>query len=204
MNAPQSQCSTGTALERAARLADEVAAVWADEVDAEARFPREAVDAMRSERLLSVAVPRELGGEGLSLQEVSQIARVIGTRCAASGMIFAMHQTQIYSLVKHGNTEALREFVEETVDKQLLLASATTELGIGGDVSRSYCAVEDLGGHLLLIKNAPVISYGEHSDAIVVTARRTPESQPNDQVLVVCRTPDLTLERTTEVGTRWG
>ena len=61
MNAPQSQCSTGTALERAARLADEVAAVWADEVDAEARFPREAVDAMRSERLLSVAVPRELG-----------------------------------------------------------------------------------------------------------------------------------------------
>ena len=38
MNAPQSQCSTGTALERAARLADEVAAVWADEVDAEARF----------------------------------------------------------------------------------------------------------------------------------------------------------------------
>ena len=201
MNAPQSQCSTGTALERAARLADEVAAVWADEVDAEARFPREAVDAMRSERLLSVAVPRELGGEGLSLQEVSQIARVIGTRCAASGMIFAMHQTQIYSLVKHGNTEALREFVEETVDKQLLLASATTELGIGGDVSRSYCAVEDLGGHLLLIKNAPVISYGEHSDAIVVTARRTPESQPNDQVLVVCRTPDLTLERTTEWNT---
>lgn len=45
-------------LERATRLADEVAAVWADEVDAEARFPREAVDAMRSERLLSVAVPR--------------------------------------------------------------------------------------------------------------------------------------------------
>lgn len=201
MNAPQSQCATGTALERATRLADEVAAVWADEVDAEARFPRETVDAMRSERLLSVAVPRELGGEGLSLQEVSQIARVIGTRCAASGMIFAMHQTQIYSLVKHGNTEALRGFVEETVDKQLLLASATTELGIGGDVSRSYCAVEDLGGHLLLIKNAPVISYGEHSDAIVVTARRTPESQPNDQVLVVCRTPDLTLERTTEWNT---
>ena len=119
-------------------------------------------------------------------------------------MIFAMHQTQIYSLVKHGNTEALREFVEETVDKQLLLASATTELGIGGDVSRSYCAVEDLGGHLLLIKNAPVISYGEHSDAIVVTARRnTGESaERSGSRGVSYPRPDARTHHPS--GTRWG
>lgn len=200
MNA-QPRMATRSARERATRVADDVAALWADEVDEAARFPSEAVDAMRSERLLSVAVPKELGGEGLSLREVSEIARILGMRCAASGMIFAMHQTQIFSLIKHGDTEALRAFVAETAEKQLLLASATTELGIGGDVSRSYCAVEDLGGHLLLIKNAPVISYGEHADAIVVTARRTPESQPNDQVLVVCRTSELTLERTTDWDT---
>ncbi|MCJ0904078.1 acyl-CoA dehydrogenase family protein [Rhodococcus sp. ARC_M6] len=198
---PISEVVVGTAHERARLVADEVAAQWADQVDVEARFPAEAVAAMRKQRLLSVAVPTEFGGEGLSLREVAEIARILGSRCAASGMIFAMHQTQIYSLVKHGNTEALRAFVVEVTANQLLLASATTELGIGGDVSRSYCAVEDLGGHLLLIKNAPVISYGEEADAIVVTARRTPESQPNDQVLVVCRRADLTLEKTTDWNT---
>lgn len=201
MSAPTSNAVVGTALERAVRVADEVAAVWADEVDAEARFPGEAIAALRDERLLSVAVPAEFGGEGLSLREVSEVTRILGKRCASTGMIFAMHQTQIYSLMKHGNTDALRAFILETVENQLLLASATTELGIGGDVSRSYCAVEDLGGHLLLIKNAPVISYGEYADAIAVTARRTPDSQPSDQVLVICRKSDLTLEKTTEWDT---
>ena len=41
---------------------------------------------------------------------------------------------------------------------------------------------------------APVISYGEHADGILATARRAPESPPNDQVLVLCRPPGLTLE----------
>ena len=198
MSIPHPDVIVEPAVDRARRVADEVAAVWAAEVDEDSRFPAEAVAAMREQRLLSVAVPTEFGGDGLSLREVATIARIIGSRCASSGMIFAMHQTQIYSLIKHGNTEALRAFVVESVDKQLLLASATTELGIGGDVSRSYCAVEDLGGHLLLIKNAPVISYGRHADAILVTARRSPESQPNDQVLVICRSGDLTLEKTAE------
>jgi acyl-CoA dehydrogenase len=39
---------------------------------------------------------------------------------------------------------------------------------------------------------APVAS----ADAILTTARRTPESPPNDQVLVLCRPPGLTLEAT--------
>jgi acyl-CoA dehydrogenase len=79
-------------------------------------------------------------------------------------------------------------------DEQLLLASATTEINIGGDVRSSSCAVERDGGKFHLAKVAPVISYGQHADAVLATARRTSDSPPNDQVLVVCRPPDLTLE----------
>ena len=41
-----------------------VAATHAASVDAESRFPKEAIDAARAERLLSAAVPPDLGGEG--------------------------------------------------------------------------------------------------------------------------------------------
>ena len=47
------------------------------------------------------------------------------------------------------------------VDRQLLLASATTEIGVGGDIRTSLCAVERQGGRFRLEKQAPVISYGE-------------------------------------------
>ncbi len=51
------------AAERASRVAA-IAAKHADDVDRQARFPREAVDAMISERLLSIQIPASLGGEG--------------------------------------------------------------------------------------------------------------------------------------------
>ncbi|MCL2534781.1 MAG: acyl-CoA dehydrogenase family protein, partial [Nocardiaceae bacterium] len=139
-------------------MAQDVAAVWADEVDRDARFPAEAIAALREAALLSCAVPTHRGGEGVSLSELCRIARVLGRHCAATGMVFAMHQSQMLSLVRHGDSEAIRSFVEAAMEGQYLLASATTELGIGGDVRRSLCAVERVGGRLALSKNAPVIS----------------------------------------------
>ena len=54
----------------------------------------------------------------------------------------------------------------------------------------------DDGDQIVLEKNAPVISYADFADYICATARRGPESAPNDQVLVVCPAGDTTLEMT--------
>jgi acyl-CoA dehydrogenase len=98
-------------------------------------------------------------------------------------------------MIRHGRSDFFRSYLAEVADRQLLLASATTELGVGGDVRTSVCTVErtDSGG-IRLEKMAPVISYGAHADGILATARRSPESPPNDQVLVLCRPGGLTLE----------
>ena len=61
--------------ERAGRVAA-VAAAHADDVDTGARFPREAVEAMRIERLLSIQVAPELGGEGAALSHLLDLPSV--------------------------------------------------------------------------------------------------------------------------------
>jgi acyl-CoA dehydrogenase len=110
-------------------------------------------------------------------------------------MVYVMHQIQVASLVRHGRTVFFRDYLTDVVGRQLLLASATTEIGVGGDVRSSVCTVErDSAGGIRLEKMAPVISYGAHADGILATARRSPESPPNDQVLVLCRAPGLALE----------
>jgi acyl-CoA dehydrogenase len=117
-------------------------------------------------------------------------------------MIFAMHQIQLSALVRHADHDSFARRREVIAKRQLLLASATTEIGIGGDVRRSSCAVEpDEHGHFILKKNAPVISYGEYADAILVTARKDPDAAPNDQVLVYVTPPGLTLEPSSEWNT---
>jgi len=181
-----------------ARIADQVAAPAADEVDLQGRFPSETISALRSEGLLSALVPRSLGGMGASYSEVSRGLVALGKECASSAMVTAMHHIQVASLVRHGRNDLLRNYLVELVDRQYLLASATTEVGTGGDVGSSVCAVDVAGGTFHLEKQAPVISYGRFADGILATARRSADSPENDQVLALCRPPELVLEQVGE------
>lgn len=177
----------------AAEVAADAAAVagrHADSVDREARFPAEAFAALKEARLLGLMVPRDFGGGGGGLADAAAVAHALARQCPSTGLIYAMHQIQVACLVRHGQgSDWHRGFLERLAGEQLLLASATTEAGIGGDVRSSACAVEGAGDDATgaafrLEKQATVISYGTEADAILVTARRTADSPPSDQVIV--------------------
>jgi acyl-CoA dehydrogenase len=187
--------TTLDALDTRAQAAAEVAARHADDVDASARFPAESIAALAEARLLGASIPVELGGEGLALTALVGIAALLGAACSSTGMIFAMHHSQVLSLTRHlGGSPALSALASRIAREQLLLASATTEIGIGGDVRSSTCHVDRHGDRVHLVKHAPVISYGDSADLVLVTARRDADSAPGDQVLLACDGDGLTLE----------
>lgn len=186
---------------RARRIGEEVAGPAADEVDRQARFPVETIEALKGEGILGALVPPELGGWGTSLAEAGDTVFAIGLHCASSAMILAMHHLQVACLARHGRNHLLRDFQRDLMERQLLVASATTEAGVGGRLRTSLCAVEHDGHLVSLTKQAPVISYGAHADAVLVTARRGPDSPPSDQVLMLCRPPGLVLEQMSEWDT---
>lgn len=186
----------------ARELAQTVLAQHAADVDRKARFPSEAVDALRRARLLGCAVPESLGGQGASLSELSALCACLAEHCASTAMVFAMHQIQVLCIVRHGGGQAhWQRYLAECAERQLLIASATSELGVGGDIRTSLCAVERAGERFALTKQASVISYGEHTDDILVTARRAPDAAPNDQVLALVRRGEFTLEKKGEWDT---
>ncbi|HVB92665.1 MAG TPA: acyl-CoA dehydrogenase family protein [Acidimicrobiales bacterium] len=182
---------------RAGRIGAEVAGPSAAEVDRSARFPNEAIEALRAESLLSILIPTGSEVAPATLGQVADVVFELGQHCASTAMIYAMHQIQVACIVRHGRSDLFHDYLADVTERQLLLASATTEAGVGGDVRTSMCAVEHAGaGRIRLEKQTPVISYGEYADAVLTTARRGPDSPPNDQVLVLCRPPGLTLEPT--------
>jgi acyl-CoA dehydrogenase len=191
-----------TLLESVHRIGRDVAAPHADEVDRAARFPAESFEALRAERLLSVYVPTELGGMGLQITQVARLCEALGRYCASSAMVYAMHQIQVACAVHHGLESAFfRGYLSELVQRQLLFASATTELGIGGDIRSSICALKADEAGFTLEKQAPVISYGEAADAIFATCRRAPDAARSDQLQVVLRKSDYTLKRLSQWDT---
>ncbi len=167
----------------------------ADAVDQQARFPHEALTAMRRAGLLGAAIPRAFGGRGAPFSDIVAACYELGQGCANAAMVFAMHQIQIASLVRHATGSAWhRDFLARIAAEQLLIASVTTEAGSGGDVRRSECAVQTASGQISVAKAGCVISYADQADALLITARRAPESDAGDQVAVLARREQCMLD----------
>jgi acyl-CoA dehydrogenase len=181
-------------LPRAAKVAA-VAAAHAAAVDGGSLFPEQAIAAARAERLLGIGVPRELGGEGAGIADIADVCYVLGRGCASTAMIYAMHQTKVACLVRHGKSSGWHQLLLRRLgNEQLLLASSTTEGNGGGDVRNSTAPIERNGSRITLERQATVISYGTAADGVVTTARRSADAASSDQVLVVFLKQDYTLE----------
>jgi acyl-CoA dehydrogenase len=187
--------SVAAALRPRVEKAAAIAAAHAVGVDRESCFPQEAITAVRAERLLGIAVPKELGGEGASISEVADVCYALGRACASTAMIYAMHQTKVACIVRHGLSSAWhQDMLRRLAAGQLLLASSTTEGQNGGDVRNSAAPIEHDGARIKLERQATVISYGKAADGIVTTARRTADAPSSDQVLTVFLKADYTLD----------
>ena len=160
-------------------------------MDREARFPRKAIDAARKQRLLGTQIPIEFGGDGASISDVTDMCYALGRACASAGMIFAMHQTKVACLVRHGAGSDWHErLMRRVAAEQLLLASSTTEGQNGGNIRFSSAAVEHAGTEISLLRDATVISYGAEADGIVTIARRADEAAGSDQVMLAITRDD--------------
>jgi acyl-CoA dehydrogenase len=182
--------------ERATKVAA-VAAMEAGDVDRSARFPAAAIDAAREHQLLGVQIPRKFGGHGASISDVAEMCYTLGRACASTAMIFAMHQTKVACLVRHGAGSLWHEgLMSRVAAEQMLLASSTTEGQGGGNIRSSAAPVERTAAGISLVRSATVISYGAEADGIVTLARRSGDAAASDQVLLALTKDNYTLDRT--------
>jgi acyl-CoA dehydrogenase len=195
--------SSASILEQVRRIADEVVGPAARSVDEEARFPSEAFAALRQVKLLSSYVPREYGGAsggagGLTLSELAQHCEVLAERCASTAMVYAMHQIQVACVVRHAQgTPFFRDYLTQLVNEQRLIASVTSEAGVGGSTRTSIAPIQrDANGLCTVRKDGTVVSYGEAADDLLITMRRSAEAPASDQALVLVKRSECTLEKT--------
>jgi acyl-CoA dehydrogenase len=87
-------------------------------------------------------------------------------------------------------------YLRSVAQEQRLIASATSEVGTGGDMGKSVASVSAPGedGSASFEKQAPTVSYGPVADAFLTTVRRSPDAEPGDQVLVLTRREQMEME----------
>lgn len=176
-----------------------VIAGGAPKADRAAAFPREGIGALRNATLLAAAVPRVYGGHGFDARQLTEVAMRLGGLCGSTGMIWAMHQLQVACLARVADRQAeIAEYLRLAAAGQQLIASVTSEEGVGGNLRVSKAAVVRVGDQAEVVKRATTLSYAEDADSFLVTARRDPDAAPGDQVLVLALAAQVSLQRTGE------
>jgi acyl-CoA dehydrogenase len=180
-------------------IGKETAGPNAADVDEKARFPAEAFAALKKSRVLSAGVPESLGGAGLNILELGELVRILASYCASTSMVLGMHFIKVSSLVHFGKgDEKLEGYLRSIADEQRLVASVTSEEGVGGNLRTSVCAVKSSGDTFSLTKHSTCLSYGAEADDLLITARKDSDSPASSQVVVLARKGDFTLEQTGE------
>lgn len=183
-------------LEATRQIAADIAGPNADEVDRHARFPIESISALKSAGVLSAGIPSDLGGAGMNIVELGNLCRILATRCASTAMILGMHFIKVSSIVHFGKGNArFEDYLRSVVAEQRLVASVTSEEGIGGNIRTSASAAEIDGGRFKLTKHSTCLSYGAEADDLLITCRKSPDAAASSQVLVLAMRGDFTLER---------
>jgi acyl-CoA dehydrogenase len=190
-------------VERMRSIARDVAGPAAVTVDRDGRFPSEALAAWREAAFMGIALPRELGGQAAGLVELGLMCEALGQRCASAAMVFAMHQVQVGCVVHHGRNAWFEAYARRLIAEQRIIASVTSEAGVGGSVRTSICAIEpdtregyEGEERLRVHKDGTVVSYAEAADDLLMTVRRTSDAAASDQALVMVDKADCQLQRT--------
>lgn len=161
-------------------------------------FPEQSVELLRRHGLLAAGVPRQYGGHGLDAESLTAIARRLAGYCGATAMIWAMHHIQVACLARCAPAApAVADYLSAVAREQHLIASVTSEAGIGGDLRQSRAALMPADeGTVRLEKHATTVSYGAQAGSFLITVRRDERAAPGDQVLVLVPATHARLKQT--------
>jgi len=136
--------------ETARDLADAKIAPFAAEVDATARFPQEALDALVSAGLHAAHIPDAYGGEGADALAAVIIIEEVARVCASSSLIPAVNKLGTVPLLLSGSEELKSAYLPPVARGEALFSYALSEADAGSDAaSMKTRAVRD-GDHWVL------------------------------------------------------
>nr|WP_318842143.1 acyl-CoA dehydrogenase [Streptomyces marincola] len=146
-------------------LAEAKIAPFAAEVDEQARFPQEALDALVSNDLHAVHVPEEFGGAGADALATVIVIEEVARVCASSSLIPAVNKLGSLPLMLSGSRELQAKYLTPLAKGEAMFSYCLSEPDAGSDAGGMKTRAVRDGDHYVLngvkrwITNAGVSDY---------------------------------------------
>lgn len=167
-----------------AEIREEVAKLCADfpskywrELDQQAGYPAEFVQALTKAGYLSALIPEEYGGSGLPLSAAAAILEEV-QRAGCNGAACHAQMYVMGTVLRHGSEAQKRRYLPGIAAGELRLqAFGVTEPSSGTDTSSITTFARHEGDSYVVNGQKIWTSRAEHSDLMLLLARTTPKEQ---------------------------
>ncbi|NLL19374.1 MAG: acyl-CoA dehydrogenase, partial [Clostridia bacterium] len=157
------------------KLAQEVVAPRAAEIDATGEYPWDIYRLFAEQDLLGLSIPEEYGGSGADLLSYCLCVEEVAKICATSSLVIAGQELGMFPLLLAGSEEQKKEWLPKIAKGEVMIAFGLTEQGAGSDVSSLQTRAVRKGGGYVLNGSKCFITNGGLADVYTVFATTAPE-----------------------------
>lgn len=175
-------------IETVRRVADEAILPHAAAVDAEGRFPREAIQALASAGLGELTIPVQYGGRGHSMRVACAALEEIAQRCASTAMVSMMHICGCACYVAH--PEGSEDVLRQVARGEHLSTLAWSEKGSRSHFWAPVSEATQRNGHIVLNAEKSWVTSAGEADGYVVSTGTAGRHEPTDITLYLVQRDD--------------
>jgi alkylation response protein AidB-like acyl-CoA dehydrogenase len=132
------------------QLADDKIAPYAAQVDQEARFPAEALEALVKSDLHAVHIPEEYGGAGADALATAIVIEEVARACASSSLIPAVNKLGTMPLMLSASDDLKRRYLPAVASGEAMFSYALSEPEAGSDAAAMKTRAVRDGDHYVL------------------------------------------------------
>lgn len=155
----------------AASIAREAAAPAAGDVDAKGRFPKEAVDALKSRGFLGLCLPAASGGRGQAPRVFAAVVEELAQACASTAMVYVMHMSAAQAVAASGTLAGKDALLREIAAGKHLTTLAFSERGSRSQFWLPISRLENDGPGFRTSADKSWVTSASCADSYVSSAR---------------------------------
>jgi alkylation response protein AidB-like acyl-CoA dehydrogenase len=184
--------------ETARRVAREVVAPRAAEIDEKGEYPEDVFQAFKKLELLGLAIPEEYGGSNAGMLALVLAVEEVAKYCCSSGLILLLTALPTKPLLVGGTEEQKQKWLPAVARGDQRCAFCLTEPGAGSDAAGMKTRAVRDGDSYVLNGEKIYISGGTVADFVTVFAKTDPNagSRGVSAFIVPTDTPGFSITRT--------
>jgi alkylation response protein AidB-like acyl-CoA dehydrogenase len=162
------------------KLAKQLLAAHADDIDRARSFPRENIRELGRSGLAGLVVPLEYGGAGAGIPEMAQVLERMAQACPSTAMVMLMHYCGAAVVAAKGSATLKQSLLPAIARGEHLTTLAFSEAGSGGHFYMPVSEVRRNGRGLRLTARKTFVTSAGEADSYVVSTRKAGASGPTD------------------------